>query len=199
MIITLWGSDVACSVSSPQLPGIVAAYDEQPGPLELHTLAVTAGLNPGGTFDVHVECAIEVDDVTYFVRSRSDYYSRQRAKVAESIATAVRNNAGLRKYADADDLDDVLFIAALPSDRIKDVMATRSEGQPLTVGMVDDQGVWSFVGLSSGNDETGRRSMSDFGLGPESTVGDLFDRIEGKENGPLVDRARVREHLLVSA
>lgn len=199
MIITLWGSDVACSVSSPQLPGIVAAYDEKPGALELHTLASAAGLNPGGTFDVHVECAIEVEDVTYFVRSRHDYRADQRALVATAIAHAIENDSALREYADADTLDDVLFVAALPSDRIKDVIVTCSEGQPLTVGIEDGQGELSFVGLSDEDDHSGRRSMSDFGLGPESTFGDLFDRINGRETGPMIERSTVREHLLVSA
>lgn len=200
MIITLWGSDAACSVSSPQLPGIVAAFDDQPNALELHKLAVAAGLDPDGIFDVHLENAFEVDGVTYLVRTRHDHSSDRRTAIAKQLARAISADANLRKYAEADNFDDVLFVTALPMDRVKDIIASVAAGQPLTVGMVDDEGSISLVGLShNDNDGTRRRNLSDFGLDSESTIGDLFGRIEDTEDDLLADRTKVSEHLLLLA
>ena len=132
MIITNWGDAFACSVASPQLPGIVAAYDEHPDALELFNLAVDAGLDADGSIDVHIQQAMEFEGKQFFVRARHDHRGAERGMLAATIGQELAHDSGLRDYVDADRFDDAVVVATLPSDRIHDVMAGADENAPLT-------------------------------------------------------------------
>lgn len=174
MIITNWGDDFACSVASPQLPGIVAAYDVHPDALELFRLAVDAGLKPEGSIDVHVQHALEVDGRQFFIRARHDHRSAERSDLAARVVHELLQDAGLRTYVDADQFDDAFVVATLPIDRIHDVMIAADDAAPLTIAMQTSDGSVHYVGmLSAGSSSPGRR-LSDLGLDASSTVGAIF-------------------------
>lgn len=189
MIITEWGDDLACSVASPQLPGIVAAYDAHPSALELFKLAVSAGLSPDGDIDVHIQSAQEVDGKQFFVRSRHDHRGEERGYVASRICHELAEDQGLRDYADADRYDEALIVATLPTDLIRSVMAGVDAGQPLTIGTIHEDAL-QYIGLLS-TSQNGR-TLSDLGLDDSSTVGCLFERLSE-------DPAHKHDKVLVTA
>ena len=175
MIITTWGDDFACSVTSPQLPGIVAAYDKHPSPLELFNLAVTAGLSPDGSVDVHLQIAMEIEGKQFFVRSRHDHKADERGQLAMQIADELQHDPNLRAYADADRYDDVAVVATLAADRIYDVLIGAEDGQPLTIGMRGGAGgSMHYIGMLSSNGAAEGRRLSDLGLDTSSSVGQMF-------------------------
>lgn len=189
MIITVWGDGLACSVASPQLPGIVAAYDGHPDAIELFKLAVSAGLSPDGDIDVHIQRAVEVEDKQFFIRCRHDHRNDDRGRVASRIEQEVLQDAGLRQYADADKYDEALIVATLPTDRLRSIMDGVDSGQPFTIGAIREDAV-IYIGLLSSSGK-GRR-LSDLGLDDSSTVGTLFDRLSE-------DPAHQHDKVLVSA
>ncbi|WP_140416649.1 hypothetical protein, partial [Arthrobacter globiformis] len=171
MIITTWGDDFACSVSSPQLPGIVAAYDEHPDAGELFTLAVAAGLSPDGDIDVHLQKALEIDGKQFFVRVRHDFRSEERGRLATRICNELDQDPGLRNYADPDRYEDALIIATLSSDLIQSVMNGVDEHQPFTIGMQSADGSAHYIGILTSNGSSQGLKLSDLGLDGSSTVG----------------------------
>ena len=178
MVITTWGDDFACSVASPQLPGIVAAYDSHPTALELFNLALAAGLSPDGSVDVHVQKAFEVDGKQFFVRSRHDHWGDERAQLATQIAEELQRDSGLRDYADADRYDDVVVVATLAADRIHDVLVGAEDGQPLTIGMLGSAGdLIHYIGMLSSSGAAEGRRLSDLGLDIWSTIGQMFQTL----------------------
>lgn len=177
MIITTWGGDFACSVASPQLPGIVAAYDEHPSALELFQLAVAAGLAPDGTVDVHIQASLEVDEKQFFVRSRHDHRAADRARLAAQIEEELRRDPDLRAYADEDKYGDAVVVATLASDRIVNVIVGAEPGQPLTLGMRSSEGSVHYIGMLASESGSQGRRLSDLGLDVSSTVGQMFERL----------------------
>ena len=174
MIITNWGDAFACSVASPQLPGIVAAYDEHPDALELFNLAVDAGLDADGSIDVHIQQAMEFEGKQFFVRARHDHRGAERGMLAATIGQEFAHDSGLRDYVDADRFDDAVVVATLPSDRIHDVMAGADENAPLTIGMQTADGSVHYIGMLSVTSASRGRQLSDLGLDASSTVGAMF-------------------------
>ncbi|QHK21865.1 hypothetical protein GU243_21815 [Pseudarthrobacter psychrotolerans] len=174
MIITNWGDDFACSVASPQLPGIVAAYDEHPDAMELFTLAVDAGLSPDGSIDVHVQQAMEFAGKQFFVRARHDHRQDERGKLAAQIGQELAHDPGLQAYVDADRFDDAVVVATLPSDRIHDVMEGADDNAPLTIGMRTADGSVHYIGMLSVTSDSRGRRLSDLGLDASSTIGAVF-------------------------
>lgn len=59
MVVTDWGDGLAISVSSPQLPGIVAAYDTMPDVKEIFQIALDAGLEQDGQIRLFREAVFE--------------------------------------------------------------------------------------------------------------------------------------------
>lgn len=174
MIITNWGDGFACSVASPQLPGIVAAYDDHPDNLELFRLAVDAGLDPEGYIDVHVQQALDIDGKQFFIRARHDHAGLVRADLASQIAGELLKDAELRNYVDTDSFDDAVIVAALPGDRIHGVMAGADGKEPLTIAMRTPDGSIHYVGMLSATGAATGRRLSDLGLDMSSTVGAIF-------------------------
>ncbi|GAB3557808.1 hypothetical protein GCM10027405_03250 [Arthrobacter alkaliphilus] len=177
MIVTTWGDGFACSVSSPQLPGIVAAYDERPHAGDLFTLAVAAGLSPDGDIDVHLQRAIEIDSKQFFVRARQDFRGEERGRLATRICDELDQDPNLREYADADRYDDALIIATLSSDLIESVMSGVEEHQPLTIGMESSDGSAHYIGVVTSNGSTPGPRLSDLGLDSSSTIGQMFEKL----------------------
>lgn len=177
MIITTWGDDFACSVSSPQLPGIVAAYDEHPSPVELFQLAVAAGLAPDGNVDVHIQVALEVDGKQFFVRCRHDHRADERGRLATQIEEELRQESELREYADEDKYGDAVVVATLASDRIVNVIVGAEVDQPLTIGMRSSGGAMHYIGMIAGDSGSQGRRLSDLGLDVSSTVGQMFAKL----------------------
>ncbi|WP_344880447.1 hypothetical protein [Zhihengliuella alba] len=191
MIITSWGDDFAHSVSSPQLPGIVAAFDDLPSPAEVHSLAVEAGLDPDGSIDGHMEFALEIEGDTFLLRARHDARFDDRRDVAHRIERALHTDAGIREYAETDSLGDKVVVAALPNDRLRDVMATVLVDQPVTIGCVTNPGTLEFIGISMASTVEYRRTLADMDLTSSSTVGELMLRANGAEPSDVVQHERV--------
>lgn len=175
MIITRWGQANAVSLSSPQLPGIVAAFDEDPTAVEIMSVAKSAGLADDGEFDVHVEETICVEDVQYFVRARNDYWASLRMAVVDRILQEISTNKDLREHAVRDDLDDVTFIAALPTDTIAATIATARAGQPVNIAAVEpvSEGLSCVAIIHDAANPSGP-SLGELGLGPDSPVEKLL-------------------------
>lgn len=180
MIITRWGEDEAVSLSSPQLPGIVAAFDEDPSPSVIFEVAKEAGLAADGDFEVHVETAFVIEDVTYFIRMRQDFRSDGRASLCEEVFTHLHNEKSLREYVDIDRFGDGILICALPTDTLRKTMATALPHQPVTLASIDesDSRVTCFgivLGSAPGEGDTdnGGTYLSDYGLSMESTIGEI--------------------------
>lgn len=175
MIITRWGDAQATSLSSPQLPGIVAAFDRDPSAAEIMAIAVSAGLSEDGEFEVHVEETLNVDDVQYFVRSRHDFRAEVRMVVVNRILHEISSNKDFREHAARDDLDDAVFIAALATDTIASTIASATPGQPVNVASVSPASdeLSCLAVIREATDATGP-SLEELGLGPESPVGELL-------------------------
>jgi hypothetical protein len=174
MVITNWGDDFACSVASPQLPGIVAAYDDPPDAAELFRLAVDAGLDPAGSIDLHIQQAIEVEGRQFFVRSRHDHRIDERGDLAAQVAKELAHDQGLRDYIDADRFDDAVVVATLSQDRIHDVMVGADDNGPLTIGMKTSDGSIHYIGMRNATSASPGRRLSDIGLDASSTIGEIF-------------------------
>jgi hypothetical protein len=175
MIITRWGKAQAVSLSSPQLPGIVAAFDADPTAVEIMSIAKAAGLAEDGEFDVHIEETLCVEDTQYFVRARHDFRADLRLAVLDRILHELRTNKEVRDHAAKDDLDDVIFIAALPSDTISATIATARAGQPLNVASVNPvtESLACVAVVHDAAEATGP-SLGELGLGPDSPVEKLL-------------------------
>jgi hypothetical protein len=171
MIITRWGKAQAVSLSSPQLPGIVAAFDDDPDAAEIMSIARSAGLSEDGEFDVHIEETICVEDIQYFVRARQGFRAHLRMAVVDRILQELVSNKELRDHAARDDLDDVTFIAALPSDTIRSTIATARSGQPVNVAAVDaeTEALVTVAVVHDAAEATGP-SLEELGLGRDSPV-----------------------------
>jgi hypothetical protein len=193
MIITRWGEDVAVSLSSPQLPGIVAAFDIDPSPSQVMEAAVAAGLDPDGNVQVHTEEVLSVDDCQYFVRIRHDFHANARANVAQRIIDQILNDADLRDYAVADEFGDALFIAALPTDTIGMTLASAAAGQPVTVSSVDtaEERV-HCISIVRNAPEPNGPTLEALGLSERSTVHALLEMKSRLKN-------HSRDHELVQA
>lgn len=179
MIITRWGDAEAVSLSSPELPGIVAAFDDDPSPEEIMKTAVAAGLDPDGELNVNLEFAFPTDDVTYFVRMRHDFHADDRIAMCQRISNQVLNDEGLREYAEVDRFGDAVLIAALPSDSIRAALATAAPGEPVTLSSVDPASkrvmcVVIVLGRRPLQTEDSGPKLSDMGLTLDSTVGELL-------------------------
>ena len=178
MIITRWGPDQAVSLSSPQLPGIVAAYDDDPSAAEVMAVAREAGLAADGSVQVHVEQMDTIDDIQYFVRWREDYRSRDRLRVVKRVGNQLHASRGLREYADADAYGDVVLIAALPTDTIGQTLATAEAGRPVTV-CTTEEGIESVsaIGIvlgTPGNLPSHEVTLTSLGLDKDSTIQQLL-------------------------
>lgn len=175
MIITRWGKTQSVSLSSPQLPGIVAAFDQDPSPAEIMKIAIAAGLSEDGEFHVHIEETLTVDDVQYFVRARHDFRAESRLAVLDRVLHEIRTNKEFRDHAAKDDLDDVIFIAALPSDTIAATIESASPRQPVNVASVSPiTEHLSCVAIIREAVEVTGPSLDELGLGPDSPVEKLL-------------------------
>lgn len=180
MIITRWGKALAVSLSSPQLPGIVAAFDNDPTPAEIMSVAKAAGLADDGDFDVHIEETLCLEDTQYFVRARHDFRADLRLAVLDRILHELRSNKEMRDHAAKDDLDDVIFIAALPSDTIAATIATARSGQPINVASVNPvtEDLACVAVIHDAAEATGP-SLEELGLDPLSPVEKLLQMEPG--------------------
>lgn len=175
MIITRWGKAQAVSLSSPQLPGIVAAFDKDPSAAEIMSVAKAAGLADDGDFDVHIEETVCLEDTQYFVRARHDFRAKLRLAVLDRILHELRTNKELRDHAAKDDFDDVVFIAALPSDTVAATIATARAGQPINVASVNPvtEDLACLAVVHDAAEATGP-SLGDLGLNTDSPVEKLL-------------------------
>jgi hypothetical protein len=193
MIITRWGPAEAVSLSSPQLPGIVAAFDDDPSATEVFHTAVAAGLDPDGDVEVHVEDVLLVKDVQYFVRARHDFRAEARIEVAQRIVDQITHDDELRDYAVPDVFGDVLLIAALPSDSISATLASAENGQPIVVASVDpDEDRVVCVAIVRNSAEPNGPTLEALGLSDGSTVHALLQMKSKLRN-------HSRDHELVQA
>lgn len=193
MIITRWGDDLAVSLSSPQLPGIVAAFDGDPSPTEVMETAVAAGLDPDGNVQVHTEQVVAVEDCQFFVRARHDYYADARVSVSQRLVDQILNDPGIREYAIKDEYGDALFIAALPTDSIRTVLATAEPGQPIVVGSVEsDEDSVRCISIVRDAPKPNGPTLQALGLDESSSVHELLQMKSHLKN-------HSRNHELVQA
>lgn len=171
MIITRWGPAQAVSLSSPQLPGIVAAFDDDPSPADVLATAVAAGLDVDGEIDVHTEDVIVVGGVQYFVRAKHDYHADARIAISQRVVDQIVGDSALRDYAVADSYGDVLFVTALPTDSIGSALSSAERGQPVTVSSIDPQDEHIMcIAIVRDADEPNGPTLEALGLSERSTV-----------------------------
>ncbi|MDQ0923091.1 hypothetical protein QF038_001599 [Pseudarthrobacter sp. W1I19] len=175
MIITRWGEAQSVSLSSPDLPGIVAAFDRDPSPSEIMQIAIAAGLSEDGEFQVHIEETLTVEDVQYFVRARHDFRADSRLAVVDRVLHEISTNKEFRDHATKDNLDDVIIIAALPADTIAATIQSASPRQPVNVASVSPVTEHlSCVAIVRDAAEVSGPSLDELGLGPDSPVEKLL-------------------------
>lgn len=178
MIITRWGGDYAVSLASPQLPGIVAAFDEDPSPAQVRETAIEAGLDPDGEVTVHIEDSFDLDGTQYFVRARHDFYSTERTRVKTLAIKGLHDNPEMRDYGDEDRFGDVTVVVALPSDSVDSTLATAETNQPIMIVVEGEPNVLRCAGIVCGDGSHEGPSLSDWGLDGKSTVGELLEQVE---------------------
>lgn len=173
MIITNWGEDMAWSVSSPQIPGIVAAFDNQPKSADLMEVARAAGLSEDGSIDVSVQTAYDIEGRQFYVRCRNDFRFDARSETAVRAAEHLAEDSELRSFLPKDQFSETTIVAVLGSDTLRSVISNAEAGQPLTIA-VDRAGVDGMMyGTLVHRGEAGR-SLSDLGLSHDSTAAELF-------------------------
>lgn len=157
---------------------MIGAFDETPNAAQLMRLAVQGGLDADGGFNAHVERAIDVDDRTFMIRCRQDARTRERSQLAESVEGDIRSESGLRDYIDTDAYGDSLVIVALSADSLGATLASTEHGSPVTIAARGQDDSANYIGILQDGAQDGRRRISDLGLDENSTIGDLFAKLD---------------------
>jgi hypothetical protein len=158
---------------SPQLPGFAAV---QPSAEDLRRElpdAVSFAVGEAGPplFTLHVE--LEINGVV--VRIAQDSYRWERQHVAERLAAAlaVENQVGDLRAAPANALRDVVYVCAMPSDRIgwfARQMDPKADWLTAVVSVADEM-IWTFsFGTGYGDDP----DVEDLDLDPDTPVSFLM-------------------------
>lgn len=179
MIITRWGEAEAVSLSGPTLPGIVAAFDEDPTAEEILIIAREAGLDPSGFVEVSVEHAFTFDDVTYFVRMHHDFHAPARAEVCFQIAQHLASSPKLREFVTPDGFGEAVIIGALEEDSIRSVLKSLVADQSVTVATVDSKsekvrGINLVMGNRRVSPTDSGATLTDVGLNLDSSVAEMI-------------------------
>lgn len=191
MVVTDWGDGLAISVSSPQLPGIVAAYDTMPDVKEIFQIALDAGLEQDGQIRLFREVVFEADLGPVYVRWALDQAHEARQDVAGHAVKNGRINPEIAGAVEPDELGDRYLIVAMMDDRIQRTFEAYEPSGRFTIlvlGGVRIHGI--AVNHSPSPEQTSVRSL---GLGPHATFADLFSLPDPAPSG----QERIRE--LVSA
>lgn len=174
MIITEWPESGIFSLSSPELPGIVAAYDEKPSPAEVHSVAVCAGLAPSGDVIPHFETAIEVDGRQFFVRRRFDALDGERESVARRLLDLIEHEPRFPETVPVDQFGDSVIVAVLPKDSVERALESIPPETQAVLGTTAPDGRIVTVTVQTGRDEQRLRRLHKLGLEPESASSELL-------------------------
>ena len=175
------------SARAPQIPGLAIAQPTAQTMREAIPDAIRFGLDDPPLLpeiDVHVEYEIGED---VFVRVAQDRHGWERQHIAERLTASlsVEGAAGPLHTAPANKLGEVVYVCAMPSDRIG-WFARQMEpaGDWLTaVVPVAEQLIWTFS-LGTGPDD-GAVSLEDLGVTPDTPMSSLM------ATAPVPPRARL--------
>jgi hypothetical protein len=165
-------------ISSPQLTTLVggaATIEELEA--DMMEIAVGAGLSPKGSFVIHFQNVVVVDEDTYVIRVKNDYYVSERAEVAQSIDAALRTDANLRSYASPDSAGDFVFVATLGREKLRAVLDSLDVTEPATLAVRNDAtGEVDCIGLLRRVPASGEhlRTLEGLGLPEDATLNDMI-------------------------
>lgn len=166
-------------VYSPQLPGFAGGRETMLELAhELPDLLEFAGVAPGTTVRRHQENQYHTSDVDYVIRVANDGHRPERVRTAQQLESALRIPGQRQELLDAPQTrtGDVLFVAAVASDRVRD-LATQlhpdGDVAVVTAG-VADQMIWTTQFANTVGLLPDAHPLEYYGWAPDMTVGELM-------------------------
>jgi hypothetical protein len=180
-------------VSSPDLPALIsgAAKREDLSDEFLFDLAHEAGLSKRGSIEVYQQLVAVIDGVVYSVRAKHDHYFNDRADLAFSTAQHLEQSEDLRKYAIRDGAGDATFVVCLPADSLRSAAGSLEIGETVTLAVErGDQVQYVSLAFGGGQPVENGTSLADLGFDMNTTVDQLFARLDDDSDLSQVDAVR---------
>jgi hypothetical protein len=180
-------------VSSPDLPALIsgAATHEDLSDDFLFQVACEAGLSSSGGIDIYQQLVKVIDGEVFSVRAKQDHYFADRADLVFSTASHLETSEDLRRYAIRDALGDATFVVCLPSDSLLNAAGSLQLGETVTLAVERGDQV-EYLSLAFGGDNPmgGGTSLADLGFDMNSTVEEIFARLDDDSDLSQIDSVR---------
>jgi len=171
--------DDGWTVYSPQLPGFSAGRETL---IDLRhdmtDILRFAGVEQGTPLQFHTETSHEAEDIEFLIRIANDDHAESRQKTARRLTAVLsdENQRHLLTEAPRTRTDEVLFIIAEPTDRLRDIGAQLHPGDDtaVIVAPVADNMVWATHITNSDNLMSDAKPLAELGWSEDMTVSELM-------------------------